>query len=272
DSIVTHSYPTHAQYFIDLIVEDTICGISDTFTQSIVVRPGFDFDLGPDQYLCDDDSILMAVGLNNVFIQWSTGQNYDSIYATDYTTYYVRVSDSICVQWDDRTILEPFNNHEGYITHICYYGDEILLDAGDGAIEYDWSTGGDSRYILVDAANEYIFNVIDSFGCPRTDTIIVEAPNSSKNLYVPNAFTPNADLLNDEFSPIGDDLESYEFTIFNRWGDIIFNSNNINLGWDGNMPNGKPAPMGVYVYKLVFAKDCGDTKIQKKFGHFTLIR
>ncbi|MEM9023380.1 MAG: gliding motility-associated C-terminal domain-containing protein [Bacteroidota bacterium] len=69
-------------------------------------------------------------------------------------------------------------------------------------------------------------------------------------LYVPNAFTPNGDGLNDTFGAVGEALEGFQMNIYNRQGEMVFASNDIRNKWDGSV-NGQPAPMGVYVYKIL---------------------
>lgn len=68
-------------------------------------------------------------------------------------------------------------------------------------------------------------------------------------IHIPNAFTPNGDGLNDTFGGLGEGLTEYNLQIFNRWGNLIFESNDMKNQWDGNY-NNKLAPIGVYVYKI----------------------
>jgi gliding motility-associated-like protein len=68
-------------------------------------------------------------------------------------------------------------------------------------------------------------------------------------LYVPNSFTPNGDGLNDFFYVQGEAIQTFKIQVFNRWGDLIFESNDVNTGWDGKF-NGQLVPQGTYVYKL----------------------
>jgi gliding motility-associated-like protein len=68
-------------------------------------------------------------------------------------------------------------------------------------------------------------------------------------LYIPNAFTPNGDGLNDTFGGKGEGITDYNLQIFNRWGNLIFESNDMKNQWDGNYHN-EIAPIGVYVYKI----------------------
>ena len=68
-------------------------------------------------------------------------------------------------------------------------------------------------------------------------------------IYIPNAFTPNGDGMNDTFGAIGEGIIEYTLQIFNRWGELIFESNDIKVQWDGVYKN-DIAPIDVYVYKL----------------------
>jgi gliding motility-associated-like protein len=75
--------------------------------------------------------------------------------------------------------------------------------------------------------------------------------------YAPNAFTPNGDGLNDEFMVKGTGLssEGFKMIIYNRWGELVFESNDINIGWNGFIKNNqKVSPNGIYTW-IVSAKD-----------------
>ena len=71
------------------------------------------------------------------------------------------------------------------------------------------------------------------------------------------------------FAPTAVGVKSYELRIYNRWGEEIFNSKTPEIGWDGNFPNGKPAPFGAYTWS-VFAKGAND-KVITKTGIVTLL-
>lgn len=68
-------------------------------------------------------------------------------------------------------------------------------------------------------------------------------------LYIPNAFTPNSDGLNDTFGAVGEGIIEYNMQIFDRWGNLIFESNDMKVQWDGTYHN-ELVPNGVYVYKI----------------------
>ena len=88
-------------------------------------------------------------------------------------------------------------------------------------------------------------------------------------MYVPNAFTPNADAFNGGFKAYGFGIAAFEMTIYDRWGLVLFRSNNIDQAWDGNY-NGSPSQADVYVYKIN-ASDVFDEKYNL-IGKVTLVR
>jgi gliding motility-associated-like protein len=91
--------------------------------------------------------------------------------------------------------------------------------------------------------------------------------------YIPSAFTPNGDGLNETFGIVGEGIVEYNIQIFNRWGNLIFESNDPKIQWDGNDHNEK-APTGTYVYKITGKGLVGDGITQKKInenGQVTLV-
>ncbi len=84
--------------------------------------------------------------------------------------------------------------------------------------------------------------------------------NQGGTLYFPNAFTPNGDGLNDVFLPKGRFVKSYKIGVYGRWGDLIFTSNEVNKGWDG-----QGFPAGIYQYVVSFEDFLGNKKTQKGF-------
>ena len=115
--------------------------------------------------------------------------------------------------------------------------------------------------------------MVTSFdGCKDTLRKTIEV-KGAYNVWIPSSFTPNFDKINDVFipvfSPYGIDTKYYEFTIFNRWGALLFNTSNVNVGWDGTF-KGEPVNEGVYVFTLKF-KDA-DGVIYDKIGHVTLLK
>ncbi len=91
--------------------------------------------------------------------------------------------------------------------------------------------------------------------------------------YVPNTFTPDGDEHNNVFLPIfnqGFDIQSYTMLIFNRWGEVLFETHNLDVGWDGYYKT-QLCKEGDYVYKIVIKHQRADNRIEV-IGHFTLLK
>ena len=74
--------------------------------------------------------------------------------------------------------------------------------------------------------------------------------NRPIQLYIPTAFTPNGDGLNDEFKAVGEGVDFFHLNVYDRWGNLIFESNQIEMGWNGQV-NGQLAQSGFYSYEIV---------------------
>ncbi len=118
----------------------------------------------------------------------------------------------------------------------------------------------------------YFVTVTDTYGCQKVDTVkivILEVICDEPFIYVPNAFTPNRDNKNDVLYVRSNIVTDLTFLIYDRWGEKVFESHNIGMGWDGNY-KGKPCEPGVYVYYI----DAG-CFAQKRYlhkGNITLIK
>ena len=86
--------------------------------------------------------------------------------------------------------------------------------------------------------------------------------------YIPNTFTPNGDGLNDTFGISGEAIKDFNLQIFNRWGQLVFQSGNPNERWDGSF-NGEQVPQGVYVYRLSAQGPSG--KKETKEGNLNVV-
>ncbi|MDQ6763996.1 MAG: gliding motility-associated C-terminal domain-containing protein, partial [Bacteroidota bacterium] len=117
---------------------------------------------------------------------------------------------------------------------------------------------------------QYILTAVNAAGCSGTDTIDVKVYRVPAGLYVPNAFSPNGDNLNEIFTavPLGMKSLAY-FRIYNRFGQLMFSTKQLNKGWDGSF-NQKPQPPDIYVW-IVEGVDYSGNKITKR-GTVMLVR
>jgi len=163
-------------------------------------------------------------------------------------------------------------------TSICL-GDSVQLVAGGGT-NYSWSpsTGLSNTTIANPMANPTTttnYTVTVSVSC-SSDTasmlITVQECDSSSIFFIPNSFSPNGDGVNDILFVRGSEIKSIKLSIYNRWGEKVFGTYNINTGWDGNY-RGKPLNSGVFSWyaEMEFEDANNPGQIYRK-GNVTLVR
>lgn len=149
----------------------------------------------------------------------------------------------------------------------------IDLKANDSMLFYRWNTGQTSQSIKILEEGKFSVIIIDKNNC--TDTaykMVKKNPNAFPNeIYMPNAFTPNGDLLNEGYpdNKFHDISAFYSLKIYNRWGEKIFEASEPGKNWDGYSLN-KLSQSGVYIYTLSYL-GCDNT-LRNKGGMFYLIR
>jgi hypothetical protein len=109
----------------------------------------------------------------------------------------------------------------------------------------------------------------------HTDSLEVVIEPCTCKVFLPNAFKPQSSIeSNRQFGPGGECVYTeYEFKVFNRWGTMVFQSNDPNLQWNGLQPNGETLPMGVYTYHYSYSgfNELGYQTQETRRGTVTLI-
>lgn len=233
-----------------------------------------------DTTICTGDQIqLMASGATNY--SWSPSSGLSCTDCADplaspltTTTYLVTGSNGTCDTTASINIKVADLILDAGIYQIIGTGSSTQLN-GSGAETYSWSPGSSlndstissptatplqtTTYTLTGSAN----------GCIKIDTVTIIVVDPCKFILLPAAFSPNHDGVNDLLSVISiSDPVLYYFRVFNRWGELVFETNSSGTGWDGTY-KGKNQEMGTYVYAISF--DCRGTKQMKK-GNVTLLR
>ncbi len=144
---------------------------------------------------------------------------------------------------------------------------QFTLEATPGYFSYQWNTGDTTYYITGTEEGSYSVIIQTEEGCTTIDSAYLKDVYMPFYFNVPNAFTPNNDGLNDTFRPVatGDLIRQFSMVIYNRWGQMIFETNNPAEGWDG-----KDAPAGVYSWVISYS-DVKEKVYQTK-GIVTLIK
>jgi gliding motility-associated-like protein len=145
-----------------------------------------------------------------------------------------------------------------------------------GEIEYLWNFGDGSgsteanpRHLYSDPGEyEVWLEATSDKGCKDTVTKILEVVNDY-SLFIPNAFSPNADGKNETFRPEAFNITDYRLEIFDRWGEVLFTTLNLEQGWNG-IYGEKECPEAIYVYKLNYKDPFNE--VHYKTGWFALIR
>lgn len=143
-------------------------------------------------------------------------------------------------------------------------------------LTYLWETGDGNVYDVPNFTHTYVdsgyFHVVmeitNEFGCVDSKTMLVTI-TPKYMIRVPTAFTPNGDGKNDTFGITGNGVQKFRISIYNRWGNLVFESTDIHNSWDGKI-NGAPALPGVYVYHTYFMDD--NDEVSEQTGSFTLIK
>ena len=155
-----------------------------------------------------------------------------------------------------------------------------LFNTSSGADSFIWNFGNNTSNfsnqnpdIVYSEAGNYTVSLIaiNDLGCADTAKIIIQI-NEPLLFYVPNSFSPGGDTYNEVFRPImtsGFDPWDYELTLFNRWGEIVFISQNANKGWDGSFGN-FDCPSGVYTWQILVRNSKGINELHR--GHVNLLR
>lgn len=155
-----------------------------------------------------------------------------------------------------------YTNMSQNITGFVWYFDDNTKNLTDNNPIHSFETAGEHCTVL---------EVFNQYGCSDRKMACVVI-DQDFTFYVPNAFTPSSTTgINDLFTGYGTNIAKFEMWIYDRWGELIYHTNDINLGWDGKAKQGKSiAKQEVYVYKIEVTDFRDD--VHKYLGHVTLVR
>jgi len=250
-------------YTVSMTNATTGCSSQDNVTISMLAP--FIANAGADNEICKNDSA--QIGTGSIFGQsylWSPGAGLsDSTIAnpktspTATTTYKLTVSGNGCPAVTDlvTVVVNPIPVAAAGIDDTITVGSSTQFNAS-GGVQYSWypTTGlsNSSVYnpIATPAVNTYYtVTVTNAFGCKSSDVMLLTV--FEPTFWVPTAFTPDGNGVSDVFYIRGEGILDLEFTVYNRWGEQIFISKDVNVGWDGTRESsGEKLPAGAYVYQI----------------------
>ncbi len=230
-------------------------------------------DLGSSTDICFGQKLVLNAGTGYSQYSWSNGSTSQTITVDAVGSYSVEViNQDGCHGYDTILIRSILSSPAKFLpadTAICSYGD-LLLKPNSSFNQYQWSTGGTTSSITVTQPGVYWLKVRDQNNCTGSDTVIVRPKECLQGFFIPTAFSPNNDGKNDMFYPLlFGNIGYYRFTVYNRWGQIVFNSVTPGQGWNGKY-QGQLQDSNVYIWSCSYQLAGEPQKTEK--GTVSLIR
>ncbi len=255
-----HRYAALGDYPVRLIVWDQCLNLVDTLTQILRITLRQSVSISPDVSACVGQPVsVTAADLPGATYLW-TGPG--GFLSTQQTLYWPQAATALNGTYSAIGTISGCSTYPAYLQMTVFelprpdLGPDTLfcprsiintytLSPGDFSI-YRWQDQSQLPEYNASAAGVYWVEVTDENGCQAIDSISIRERCPTR-VYIPNAFSPNSDGINDSFGVFGTDIQSLELLIFDRWGGQVFAGNNVNTQWDGTV-GGKPAGAGVYVW------------------------
>jgi len=225
------------------------CAAIDTLVVKQVYRTPV-VDLGKDRNLCSGNDLVLDAGKYAVY-QWQDGLPAEYYPVTIPGTYWVQVTDNNHCTGSDTVLIKdivlPPSDFLNSTDSICQYG-HLVIAPKEYFKTYAWSTGGFQSNITVELPGMYMLTVVDSNGCTGKDTIQVFKKDCMAGVFIPNAFTPNANQSNNVFRAlVYGNVVSFRLQVYSRFGELVFSSGDPFKGWDGRF-KGKPEDPATFVW------------------------
>ena len=221
---------------------------------------------------------INQVGCNNITQTYTTLGCYNvtlTVSTPEGCSNSLIISNYVCV---DGTPIADFTASPSTMSSV--EATTTFVNSSSGATSYSWDFGDGNTSTSNSPTHTYeeagVYTVTltaySPEGCIDITTQVVTVTDDLI-FYVPNAFTPDNDEFNEVFKPIftsGFDIYNYNLLIFNRWGEVVFESNNAEVGWDGTY-GGKIVQDGTYIWRIVVKRTGVDDREQYT-GHVNLLR
>lgn len=278
----TQSITTTGSGLFKVVVSND-CGADSsiiTITHDIPV-----IDAGRDTCVCLGEPLTLNATGGFVSYSWSPGTalsdstipNPTAVFSNSLTLTVSVTNARGCTASDDVDIcIYPWPSVDAGQDLTIIIGDFIQLNAS-GAMNYIWSpsTAMDNNNVPNPTVNPtetivYYVTGTDANGCTNMDSVVVNVDIPGEKFWVPTGFTPNNDGVNDLFILSSNTyLTLLELSVYNRWGQQVFTTNDINSGWDGTY-NGAEQAIGNYIFRVVVENYFGE--IITRSGNVTLLR
>jgi len=253
--------PPNSTFFYLISIDTSGCTQRDSVWIQIV--PTVFANAGPNRYVCSNDSFTLTARGGQRYL-WSTGDTATTLYlpAQAAGTYWLiayvdscrSVPDTVSIQRNEIIANFVFTPDTGYVPAKMSF---INRSTGDGVGRFRWDFG--DGFVSSEASPSHVYNTPGEYtvsliasniqtGCSDTldyKYVIID----SVLLFIPNAFTPNGDGVNDLFKVVDRNFLTFDIWIYNRWGELVYQSNDPKFTWDGRK-NGENMQSGSYPYVI----------------------
>ncbi len=247
------------------------CTAIDSVNVTLLALPSSGLNPSDSMHAC---KYTMTIGpLNGAYSYvWANGSTADSLVVNGSGFYTVNVSDGQCSTMDSiyvdfsNQLESPFDSASKSMA-ICE-GKELEINANNLYSQVLWSTGDTTHSILVTQEGTYWVKQNNQY-CTVSDTISIEN-TSDDNIKIANVFTPNNDGKNEYFNIDIDNVDNFEIKIYNRWGKRVFESDDYQFKWYGDVMGKKPE-QDVYYWVMQYNTYCSIDNLKTKSGFVELI-
>jgi gliding motility-associated-like protein len=247
------------------------CISYDTVRVTVYTNPTV--TLPKDAELCAGATVVLDAGNGFARYLWQDGSTASKQTVQNTGVYWVQVTDRNNCKDSDTTAITRINALPTAFlpgdTALCSFA-KLTIYPLNKFSSYLWSNNAASSSITVQQPGIYWLQVQDTKGCTGRDSLVVLPKQCLEGFFAPNAFSPNGDRKNETFKPVlMGNVVKYQLLIFNRWGQIVFQSSDWNAGWDGNLA-GKPQDTGGYVWTCNYQFE--GSSVQQEKGTVMLVR
>jgi gliding motility-associated-like protein len=270
------SYTQSGTYVSELT---TLAGCDSTVTLNLTVNPLPQLDIDSIYTICTGQAVVLSgPELNQGSMLWNTGETGRSITVSQSGDYVLSVvNPQGCQASGVYTVLEyPVPNPVLNRDFVFCPGEELFLDAGNPGSTYLWNDGSTDRIVPLVRPGFYTVLITNDAGC-QLSAFAQVIDYCDPVIYVPSSFTPDNDGVNDYFLAVGEYIDEFEMTIYNRWGELIFQGFDINRGWDGSFLGGDffiPDLIATWLirYKPQPAPGTSEAHWRELKGHVVILR
>ena len=254
--------------------EDNIVNLAVFAYSSVPCFETLDY-LGPDTVLCPGDTLVLNAYREGAGYLWQDGSTQATFTVTVPGTYIVQWAHPDCTWAPDTVVVgmvqQPATGLGGTM-ELCKDESLLLGLAPVPGAAYTWSDGSTAMPRTVDSTG--VFTLFTTVGqCVFTDSVEVMWAHCEHRVEFPNVFTPNGDASNATFRPIAFiGVQQSWFSVYNRWGQLVYRINGAEPDWNGLSQAGLPVPDGVYFWILEYTLVQVPDAMMKLHGSVHLLR